>query len=45
MYIMLNVVDTVFILWTSIDRLLISSEIFQGKESSLHEIWNANTAF
>ncbi len=42
---MFNVVDTAFIVRKSIDRLLISLVIFQGKESNWHEISNADTTF
>ncbi len=31
--------------WRNIDRLLISSESFKVKESSLYEIWSVDTAF
>ena len=45
MYIMFDMVDTAFRYWRVVIVCLFLQEFYKVKESSLHEIWNADTAF
>ncbi len=42
---MFDMVDTVFSYWRKLIVYYFFQESFKVKESSLHEIWNADTAF
>ncbi len=44
MYIMFNMVDTAFSCWRALIVCYFLQESSKTKESSLHEIWNADTA-